>query len=76
MIPMKIYRFRTWDSHADQIKESRRWGTRDAIQNLIGGEIIERSETEVDESAIDSDGLTAMDFNPRPRVGFQGDPPK
>jgi len=72
---VKIYRFRTWDSHADQIRESRRWGTRNSIQ-AIGGQVIEDSEVEVDESAIDGDGLTEMNFNPRARTGFPSDRPK
>ena len=77
MATVKIYQFRTWDSHAGEIKVSRRWATREFIQEWIGGGgIIEDSEAEVDESAVDTDGLTAHDFNPRPRVGFQSEPPK
>ena len=72
-----IYRFQTYDVHADQMKESRRWGTREAVRDIVCGKVIESSAVDVDESAIESDiqGLTAIDYNPRPRKDFGG-PPK
>ena len=71
MATVKIYRFRTWDSHGDQIKEARRWGTREAILGAIGGQIIEGSEFEVDESQVDGDGLTPINVDPTRKGGFQ-----
>lgn len=75
MAKVTIYRFRTYNSHTDEIMTSRRWGTEQAIREIAGGQILKDTATEVDESVIRSDihGFTVRDFDPRPRSqdGFQ-----
>ncbi len=72
MSKVKIYRFTKYSIQSDGNEKSRRWGTREAIEG-IGGNLIEDTETEVDESAVASDigGFTPIDFDPHPRTGFQ-----
>lgn len=45
-------------------------GTREAIER-IGGEVMEDTETEVDESDLVYDGMTDRNFNPHKLTGFQ-----
>ena len=73
MSKITIYQFQVYSVINDNLQKSRRWGTRDAIERIAGGEILEDTATEVDESAIASDitGLTIIDFNPPRRMGFQ-----
>jgi hypothetical protein len=65
MNKVNIYRFTLYDITTDGPHQSRRWGTRDAIER-IGGEILADTVIEVDASAVDSDiaGLTARDYLP------------
>jgi len=69
-----VYRFRVYDSAADEFRPSRRWGTREAIEDIAHGEVIEESATEVDESVSRSDipGLTSREFNPNRATGDGG----
>jgi len=47
-------------------RQARRWGTREAIEGLKGSaEILEDIAAEIDVSAVDSIGFTALDFDPR-----------
>jgi hypothetical protein len=66
----KVYRFRMYVIKDDESLTSRRWATREAIKR-IGGEVLEGTETEVDASVLDSDGMTERDFDPHRRTGFQ-----
>jgi hypothetical protein len=65
---VKIYRFRTYKIQTDEFKESRRWGTREAIRDKVRGEVIEDSEVEVDSRDVESDilGLTVVGYTPHP----------
>jgi hypothetical protein len=67
-----IYRFQKYDITSDGNVQSRRWGTREAIES-IGGEVIEATATQVDASAINPDipGLTTRKFEPHAQTGFQ-----
>jgi hypothetical protein len=70
---VKIYRFRSYDIQNDQIKTSSRWGTREAIEVIARGEVMEETEREVDASSVQSDilGMTERNFDPDRRTGFQ-----
>ncbi len=65
MSKVHIYRFTLYDITSDGARQSRRWGTRDAIER-IGGEVLVDTGTEVDISAVESEiaGLTARDYSP------------
>ena len=70
-----IYQFEIYDPLNDEMRTSRRWGTREAIKNIAAGHVLDKSATEVDESAVESDilGLTTKGFIPNPRQGFQSE---
>jgi hypothetical protein len=72
MRKMVVFKFQKYSIDSDQIRESRRYGTRDAIKK-IGGEVIEGSEIEIDASQLDKemDGFTPRDFRPTTGGGFQ-----
>jgi hypothetical protein len=63
-----IYRFKPI-----MMIESRRWGTREAVDNIAHGQVLEHTAVDVDESAIESDipGLTRRSFDPHSAFGFQ-----
>jgi hypothetical protein len=67
-----VYRFRKYDIHSDGNLQSRRWATREAIER-IGREVLEDTATEVDPSVLgkEIDGMTEINFDPYPRLGFQ-----
>ena len=68
-----VFQFTRYDISTDQVVKSRRWGTREAINNLGGGFVIlESTRRQVDPSAVVSDhpGLTAIGFNPDATSGF------
>ena len=69
-----IYRFQIYDITNDEMRESRRWGTRDGVK-AVGGAVIENTGVKVDASAVGHEiaGLTERNFNPRLRSGFQRD---
>jgi hypothetical protein len=73
MANITIYQFEIYDSHDDVMKKSRRWGTRDAIEQIAHGKVIENTAIEVDVSAVTSDifGFTEKNFTPHERQGFQ-----
>ena len=61
-----IYQYMVLDPSRAERRRSRRWGTREGIasfKNFV--EILEDTATEVDASAIDSMGFTALDFDPQ-----------
>lgn len=73
MANVTIYRFEVWNSATDEIRQSRRWGTREAIEQLAHGRVIEETAHEVDEAVVKSDiwGFTVRDFDPDTSTGFQ-----
>jgi hypothetical protein len=73
MAQVTIFRFKSYNVMTDSMDSSRRWGTREAIEQIAKGVVIEESSRIVDETAVQSDipGLTARDFNPDALVGFQ-----
>ncbi len=73
MDKVTIYRFRSYDIREDQIRTSRRWGTREAVKEIACGEVIEDSAIEVDATAIESDipGMTVIGYDPERRTCFQ-----
>jgi hypothetical protein len=72
MNKVTIFQFEVYDTQNDMMKKSCRWGTREAIKDICG-KVLEDTATEFEGKTIDSDihGLTARDFNPNPRDGFQ-----
>jgi hypothetical protein len=68
-----VYRFRKYSISSDGYQVSHRWATREAIER-VRGEVLEDTAAEVDEAAVattDIEGMTAIGFDPRPRVGWQ-----
>jgi hypothetical protein len=67
-----IFQFEVYDPHIDGIKISRRWGTREAIENIAHGSILESTAHTVSRSVVDSDipGMTAIDFDPHAHSSF------
>jgi hypothetical protein len=65
-----VYRFTIYDIANDESRLSRRWATRQAIE-WAHGHALEETETEVDASVLDSNGMTARDFDPHALKGFQ-----
>jgi hypothetical protein len=67
-----VHKFQKYSIETDELKMSRRYGTREAIKK-VGGEVIEGSEIEIDASQLDQemDGFTARNFSPSTGGGFQ-----
>ena len=67
MAKVTVYRYSVLDTDRVEPRIARRWGTRQAIDalNEIGARVLEQTATEVEESALDDRGLTALDFDPR-----------
>lgn len=61
-----IFQFEMYDVHTDSLVTSRRWGTREAIEQIARGVAIEASATEVPRAFLMSDipGLTKIGFDP------------
>jgi hypothetical protein len=72
MSKVKVYRFTVYDITTDENRRSRRWATREAIERAHG-DVLDDTVTEVDSSVLgdEIDGMTARDFDPHPRTGFQ-----
>jgi hypothetical protein len=61
-----IYQYQMLNTSLGEPRKARRWGTREAIEGLKGSaEIFEDTATEIDSSAVDSIGFTALDFDPQ-----------
>lgn len=62
-----VYQFEVWDITASDYKKSPRWGTSEGIKQakgrLIGIGVV------VNDDAIETDGLTAPNFDPRKARG-------
>jgi hypothetical protein len=50
------------------MRKARRWATRKAINRHKSAEILEETATEVDASAVSSNGVTGLDFDPRAAI--------
>jgi hypothetical protein len=59
-----IYQFTVYDISQDEMRRSRRWGTREAIERIRSGSVLEETATEVEGSCLDDNGMTQRDFNP------------
>jgi hypothetical protein len=66
----KVYRFTIYNVKNDESIRSRRWATREAIE-WAHGHALEETETEVDATVLDSNGMTESDFDPHALKGFQ-----
>jgi len=53
-----------WNTATDEIRQSRRWGTREAIEQIAHGRVLAEIAREVDEAVVRSDiwGFTERDF--------------
>jgi len=63
MSKIKIYRFKNYDIYRGQYVVSPRMATAEAIRRF-GATMISETETEIDESRVDGDGMTEIDFIP------------
>jgi hypothetical protein len=67
-----IYRFVIYNITTDGMIASRRWGTREAIETIAHGHVLEDTATEVDAAVVENSdipGLTARNFDPHPPTG-------
>jgi hypothetical protein len=65
MAKVTIYRFKSYDIAKDEIKTSRRWGTKAAIEE-VGGQPLTETAVEVDSLILGSEvvGMTERDWWP------------
>ena len=70
MARVTVYRFRVYDVLSDQMRLSRRMATRESINGIARGEVLEKTAVEVEDSAVGTEipGMTAIDFRP-PAIG-------
>jgi hypothetical protein len=69
-----VYEFNMYDPSTDQVKKSRRMGTRPAIEKIANGSPLEETKIDVPVSQLSREisGMTEIDFNPHKRpLGFQ-----
>ena len=68
-----IYQFEVYDAQKEEMRKSSRWGTREAIEKIAHGVVLEDSATEIDGFEVDSDipGLTDRNFIPHHHYGVQ-----
>ncbi len=61
-----------WDSANDELRKSRRWGTREAIEQTAHGIVLEETAREVDEAVSSPTfwGFTERDSNPDRTTGY------
>ncbi len=69
MNKVKVYQFECWDNDNGNMRLSRRWATREAIERTRIGVILEATETEVSESRLDGNGMLKLDESPKVRSG-------
>jgi hypothetical protein len=63
MSKSRVYRFKKFDITSYKCVISRGWATRDAIER-IKAVIISDTEIEIDDSYLDGNGMTKIDFTP------------
>jgi hypothetical protein len=76
MNKITVYKFRVYDVTTDGFHTSSRYGTREAIEKMVRGEVLENTAIDVDESEIESPasdilGLTKREFYLSPHKDFQ-----
>jgi hypothetical protein len=66
MTTVTVYKFRKYDIASDQMQTSRRMATREAIQTIARGEILEDTALEVDANEVGGEvsGMTRIGFMP------------
>jgi hypothetical protein len=69
MSTVTVYHFKVYDVGSDQMQLSRRWATREAIERIRVGVLIESTAVEVDASVINDEGMTELDFDPHRSPG-------
>jgi hypothetical protein len=64
-----VYEFNMYDLSTDQVKKSRRMGTRNAIENIANGWPLEETKIDIPVSQLSREisGMTEIDFNPHKR---------
>lgn len=74
MAIIAVYRFEMYDVHVDEMQQSRRWATLEAIER-VGGQALVHTKIEVDDSHLGAEvaGMTDRNFNPHSQIsgGFQ-----
>jgi hypothetical protein len=63
MAKVKVYRVKKYEIKMDEYVLSRRWATREGAQRM-GGEILERTEMEIDDSQLQGEPWTPLGFTP------------
>lgn len=71
-----VFQFTVYSVSADNMQKSRRYGTKEAIEETVGGKVLFESKRTIDRSIVESpntdiEGLTPIGFNPDVRTGFQ-----
>jgi hypothetical protein len=68
MPKVKVYRYTTFDPKARSMRIAPRWATRSAIDSLSEGwraaVVLNDTETEIDDSYLDHNGMTEVGFEP------------
>jgi hypothetical protein len=64
-----VYEFNMYDPSTDQVKKSRRMGTRNAIENIANGWPLEETKIDIPVSQLSREisGMAEIDFNPHKR---------
>ena len=67
MSTVLIFPFEVYDGVSDRMIRSRRWGTREAVEQIAHGMVIEEDAVEVPRYLLDTDipGMTKVGFDPR-----------
>jgi hypothetical protein len=68
MPAVTVYQYTTHHPRSRRMRIAPRWATRSAIESLNRGRLVavllNDTETEVDDSYVDRDGMTEVGFNP------------
>ena len=66
MAMVTVYRFRAYDVASDQMRSSRGFATREAIEKVAHGQVLEATATCVDDNEVGGEipGMTAIDYSP------------
>lgn len=72
-----IFPFEVYDPVSDQMVRSRRWGTREAVEQVAHGCVIEEGALEVPRHFLDTDipGMTHIGFDPQMQLAVIPFPP-
>jgi hypothetical protein len=68
MPAVTVYQYTTHHPRSRRMRIAPRWATRSAIESLNRGRLVavllNDTETEIDDSYVDRDGMTEVGFNP------------